>query len=66
MLRHDLTAGLFAPVEMLLIDDGEGHSSLTYMKPSSLMVVEHNPELLSAAKELDAKLAALAAKVTSL
>jgi hypothetical protein len=29
------------------------------------MVVEHNPELLSAAKELDAKLTALAVKVTA-
>jgi uncharacterized protein (DUF302 family) len=65
MLRHDVTAGLFAPVEVLLVDEGEGRSSLTYVKPSSLMVVEDNPELLSAAKELDAKLAALATKVTS-
>lgn len=56
---------MFAPVEVLLIDQGEGRSSLTYVKPSSLMVVEHNPELLSAAKELDTKLAALAAKVTA-
>jgi uncharacterized protein (DUF302 family) len=65
MLRHDVTAGLFAPVEVLLVDEGEGRSSLTYVRPSSLMVVEDNAELLSAAKELDAKLAALAAKVTS-
>jgi uncharacterized protein (DUF302 family) len=65
MLRHDVTAGLFAPVEVLLVDEGEGRSSLTYVKPSSLMVVEANPELLSAAEELDAKLAALAAKVTT-
>ena len=65
MLRHDVTAGLFAPVEMLLVEEGEGRSSLTYVEPSSLMVVENNPELLSAAKELDAKLAALAAKVTA-
>jgi uncharacterized protein (DUF302 family) len=65
MLRHDVTAGLFAPVEVLLIDEADGRSSLTYVKPSSLMVVEHNPELLSAAKELDTKLAALAAKVTA-
>ena len=65
MLRHDVTAGLFAPVEVLLVDEGEGHSSLTYVKPSSLMVFEHNPELLAAAEQLDAKLAALAAKVTS-
>jgi uncharacterized protein (DUF302 family) len=65
MLRHDVSAGLFAPVELLLTDEGEGRSSLTYVKPSSLMVVEPNPELLSAAEELDAKLAALAEKVTS-
>ena len=65
MLRHDVTAGLFAPVEVLLVDEDDGRSSLTYVKPSSLMVVDDNPELLSAAKELDAKLAALAAKVTA-
>jgi uncharacterized protein (DUF302 family) len=64
MLRHDVTAGLFAPVELLLVDEGDG-SSLTYVKPSSLMVIENNPELLAAAEELDAKLAALATKVTS-
>ncbi|OCB07542.1 DUF302 domain-containing protein [Mycobacterium intracellulare] len=62
MLRHDVNAGLFAPVELLIADEGQG-SSLTYVKPSSLMVVEPNPELLSAAEQLDAKLAALAEKV---
>ena len=65
MLRHDVTAGLFAPVEMLLVDEGDGRSSLIYVRPSSLMVVENNPELLAAAEELDAKLAALATKVAS-
>lgn len=64
MLRHDVTAGLFAPVELLLLEEGSG-SSLTYVKPSSLMVVEHHPELLGAAEGLDAKLAALAEKVTA-
>ena len=48
----------------MLVDEGEGRSSLTYVKPLSLMVVEENPQLLDAASELDAKLAALAAKVT--
>jgi hypothetical protein len=38
---------------------------LTYLKPSSLMVIEENPALLAAAEELDAKLAALAAKVAA-
>ncbi|WP_328355264.1 DUF302 domain-containing protein [Mycobacterium sp. NBC_00419] len=64
MLRHDVTAGLFAPVEVLLLDEDGGRSSLTYVKPSSLMVVAPNQELLSAAEELDDKLAALAATVT--
>lgn len=64
MLRHDVTAGLFAPVELLLLEEDDGRSSLTYVKPSSLMVVQPNPELLGAAEQLDAKLAALAEKVT--
>ncbi len=64
MLRHDVAAGLFAPVELLLLDEDGGRSSLTYVKPSSLMVVEPNPELLGAAEELDAKIAALATRVT--
>lgn len=63
MLRHDVTAGLFAPVEVLILEEATG-SSLTYVKPSSLMVVEPNPELLSAAQQLDAKLAALAERAT--
>jgi uncharacterized protein (DUF302 family) len=64
MLRHDLMAGLFAPVELILIEEDDDCSSLTYVRPSSLMVVETNEPLLAAAKELDAKLHALAAKVT--
>ena len=62
MLRHDVTAGLFAPVEVLLLDEGETQQP-TYIKPSSLTLVEPNPSS-HAATELDAKLAALAAKVT--
>ncbi|OMC13566.1 hypothetical protein A5735_12160 [Mycolicibacter heraklionensis] len=63
MLRHDVTAGLFAPVELLLVGEENDGSSLIYVKPSSLMVVEPNPALLAAAEELDVKLAALARKV---
>jgi uncharacterized protein (DUF302 family) len=64
MIRHDVTAGLFAPVELLLIEEDTG-SSLIYVQPSSLMVTEPNPSLLAAARELDAKLGALAAAVTA-
>ena len=64
MMRHDVTAGLFVPVELLITDEEEGRSALTYIVPSSLMVVEHNEPLREAAEDLDAKLAALAATVT--
>jgi uncharacterized protein (DUF302 family) len=66
MIRHDLTAGLFAPVELLLTEAADGRSSLMYLKPSSLMVVEKNDALLAAARELDAKLRSLATKVTTI
>jgi uncharacterized protein (DUF302 family) len=65
MLRHDVTAGLFAPVELLITEEESGTSALTYVVPSSLMVVEPNEPLRAAASGLDAKLAALAAKVTT-
>jgi uncharacterized protein (DUF302 family) len=65
MLRHDVTAGLFVPVELLLVNEDAGRSSLTYIKPSSLMVVDEEPELLTAAEQLDAMVAALAVKITS-
>jgi uncharacterized protein (DUF302 family) len=65
MLRHDVTAGLFAPVELLIVEEEDDRSSLTYVVPSSLMVVEPDEPLREAALQLDAKLAALAAKVTA-
>lgn len=65
MLRHDLTAGLFAPVELLILDEDDNRSSLTYIKPSSQMVVDDNPPLRAAALILDEKLAALAARVAT-
>jgi len=64
MLKHDMKAGLFAPVELLLLEKPGNESYLIYVKPSSLMVVESNEELLSAAQVLDEKLHALAVKVT--
>jgi hypothetical protein len=66
MLRHDITAGLFAPVEVLVAENGSGPgATITYVLPSSLIVIEENPPLLEAAKALDEKLNALVAKATS-
>jgi hypothetical protein len=57
MIRHDITASLFAPVELLLVENESGAgSSVIYHLPSSLMMIESNPALLAAARVLDEKL----------
>ena len=63
---HDLEAALFAPVELLLVED-ENREGVTviYDLPSSLMVTRKNPPLLEAAAALDAKLQDLVTEVTS-
>jgi uncharacterized protein (DUF302 family) len=65
MLREDISAGLFAPVELLLVSNGSG-AKLCYVKPSSLMVITENVPLKAAAEKLDEKLAQLIALVTEL
>jgi uncharacterized protein (DUF302 family) len=65
MLRHDIRAGLFAPVEILVTERESGSgATITYVRPSSLIVIEKNSPLLEAAKALDQKLDALIAKAT--
>ena len=58
MIRHDITAGLFAPVELLITEheDGEG-TNIVYIRPSSL-------PLRQAAEILDTKPAALVTSAT--
>ena len=64
MLRHDIAAGLFAPIEFLLFENGSGQgATLVYDLPSSLMVIEDNPPLLEAARALDRKFAELVERV---
>ncbi len=65
MIQHDITASLFAPVELLLVENESGDgSTVIYDVPSSLMVIEPNPALLAAARALDGKLEALVSYVT--
>lgn len=65
LIRHDATAGLFAPVEILVTEKDVGPgTTLTYVRPSSLMVIEDNPPLREAAKGLDDKLDALVARAS--
>jgi hypothetical protein len=65
MLRHDLSAGLFAPVELLVTASEEGSGTqIIYVQPSSLMCVPGTgPELRPAAEVLDAKLSKLVSDI---
>lgn len=66
MLRHDIGAGLFVPVEILLTDRPEEQgSSVSYVRPSSAIAIEDNPPLLTAAQALDAKLDMLITRATN-
>jgi hypothetical protein len=52
-------------VEILVTEKKSGAgTTITYVRPSSLMVIEENPPLHEAAKALDEKLDALIAKAT--
>ncbi len=66
MLRHDIGAGLFVPTELPLVDSADGSGArLVYVRPSSLIAADGNPDLLAAAKALDAKFETLVARATS-
>lgn len=66
MIRHDITAGLFAPVELLVTETEDSQGAVvTYVRPSSLMVIADNPPLLAAARALDEKYDALIAAATT-
>lgn len=67
MLEHDLDAGLFVPVELLIVEDeGGGGSRVVYMLPSGLVAgyKEASKELINAARKLDEKLEGLVKDIT--
>jgi uncharacterized protein (DUF302 family) len=61
MIRHDPTAGLFVPIELLFNERPDGGCTVTYVVPSSMIAIDDNPPLSAAAKHLDDKLEALMA-----
>ncbi|MGO9545079.1 MAG: DUF302 domain-containing protein [Rhodomicrobium sp.] len=66
MIRHDIASGLFVPIELLLTERAGGQgATVLYVRPSSLIAIGGNPDLLAAAKALDAKFEALIANATA-
>ena len=65
MLEHDIAAGLNVPVRLMIYEDAASRTTrLAYDLPSSLMSGLQNEKVSSAAKNLDAKLIALAVHAT--
>jgi uncharacterized protein (DUF302 family) len=65
MMQHDVNAGLFAPVEILVVEQESGDgATVLYDLPSAQMMIENNPAMLAAAQELDRKLQTLVSRVT--
>ncbi len=61
MTQHDMRAGLYAPLRVLIYEDGRGRTCLEYDKPSSLFGQFQNDRISPTAAMLDKKLEALIA-----
>jgi uncharacterized protein (DUF302 family) len=61
MTQHDIRAGLYAPLRVLLYEDERGRTCLEYDKPSSLFGQFGNERISPTAAMLDRKLEALVA-----
>lgn len=57
MTRHQLGAGLYAPLRVLLHEDESGGSVFEYDRPSSLFGQFDDPDVLAVARGLDTALA---------
>ena len=56
MTQHDLRAGLYAPLRVLLYEDDRGRTCLEYDRPSALFGQFGNAEIAAVATMLDKKL----------
>jgi uncharacterized protein (DUF302 family) len=61
MTRHDIRAGLYAPLRVLIYETEDGTTCLEYDSPSSLFGQFGNESVSATAAMLDTKLEALAA-----
>lgn len=67
MLKHDMGAGLYVPVELLVLEPEEGKgTNVVYQLPSGLIAEgRENEELMAAAKVLDGKLEKLVESIVN-
>jgi uncharacterized protein (DUF302 family) len=61
MTQHDVRAGLYAPLRLLIYEDEEGKTCVEYDKPSSLLGQFGNANVTEVAVMIDRKLEQLLA-----
>jgi uncharacterized protein (DUF302 family) len=61
MTRHNVAAGLYAPLRLLVYENAEGKTCLEYDRPSSLFGQFHDDRITAVAEMLDRKLEELVA-----
>lgn len=66
MTRHDIRAGLYAPLRLYVYEVDDQSTRVEYDQPSSLFGQFDNPEVTAVARSLDAKLASLIEQVEHL
>ena len=62
MTQHDIRASLYAPLRVLIYEDGQGKTCVEYDRPSSLFGQFENDRIAPTAAMLDKKLEALVAE----
>ena len=62
MTQHDIRASLYAPLRVLLYENGEGKTCVEYDRPSSLFGQFGNASVTEVATMLDRKLEQLVAE----
>jgi hypothetical protein len=58
MTRHQLPAALYAPLRVVLFEDGKGRGIFEYDKPSSLFIQYSDERVTEVGRHLDAALEA--------
>ena len=56
MTRHELAAGLYAPLRIMLYENKAGTATFEYDRPSTLFGQNRNESVTAVAKELDQKI----------
>jgi uncharacterized protein (DUF302 family) len=62
MIQHDIRAGLYAPLRVLIFEDKGGKTCVEYDRPSSLFGQFGNASVTDVANMLDRKLEQLVAE----